>query len=74
MNEEIETTATCEPPMCWNCEEPLTEVWGADKYKIEWRDGAYHKDEDPSSLVCGKCHEELDDESAEIIMRAVGLL
>lgn len=63
-----------EPPKCRNCEEPLTEVWGKDEYHIVWRDGQYVKEEAPSKLICGKCSDEIDDDDAEPILRAVGLL
>ena len=69
MSEEIKDV-----PLCRNCEEPLTEVWGVDKYRITWQDGQWVKEEEPSKLVCGKCHDELDDDDAEDILRAVGLL
>jgi hypothetical protein len=61
-------------PNCPSCDEPLTEIWGMDKYRITWQDGRWLKEEDASRLVCGRCNEELDHSDVEDIMRAVGLL
>ena len=70
------TTETKPPeiPKCPNCEEPLTEIYGQDKYRIFFKDGQWHKDEEASKLVCGKCYGDLDDADVEDIMGAVGLL
>jgi len=61
-------------PKCPTCEEPLTDIWGADKYHITWQDGHWVKEEEASRLICGKCNNELDHDDIEDIMRAVGLL
>lgn len=61
-------------PLCSNCREPLMEIWGSDHYRIYFEDGRWHKDEDASHLVCGKCKGELDHAEVEDIMREVGLL
>ncbi|MBA7611212.1 hypothetical protein ES703_18431 [subsurface metagenome] len=62
------------PPKCPTCEEPLTDIWGVDKYHITWQDGRWVKEEEASRLCCGKCQGDLDDADVEDIMREVGLL
>jgi len=59
---------------CPNCGEPLTEILGSDSYRLFSKDNKWHKEESASELICGNCHEYLDNHDLEDIMKAVGLL